>query len=84
MRRPDSGNLLTQAQLGDQGTIALDVLLGQIVQHLAALTDHLQQTTTGVVVVGMHAQVIGQLLDAGDDVIYRNSSDFHRPNDGYR
>src|SRR5699024_10961273 len=30
--------LLTDAQLGDDGTIALDVLLGQVVQHLAALT----------------------------------------------
>ena len=36
-------NLLTDTQLGDQGTIALDVLLCQIVQQLTALTDHLQQ-----------------------------------------
>ena len=33
-------NLLTQTQLGDQGTITLDVLLGQIVQQTTALTDH--------------------------------------------
>ena len=33
-------NLLTDTQLGDQGTITLDVLLGQIVQQTTALTDH--------------------------------------------
>ena len=36
-------NLLTDTQLGDQGTIALDVLLHEIVEQAAALTDHLVQ-----------------------------------------
>ena len=57
--------LLTDTQLGDQSTVAVDVLLCQIVQHLAALTNHHQQTTAGVVVMLVHAQVIGQLVDAG-------------------
>ena len=57
--------LLTDTQLGDQSTVTVDVLLGQIVQHLAALTNHHQQATTGVVVVLVGTQVIGQLVDAG-------------------
>ena len=36
----------------------------QIVQHLAALTNHHQQATTGVVVVLVGAQVISQFVDA--------------------
>ena len=58
-------NLLTDTQLGDQGTVTVDVLVGQIVQHLAALTNHHQQTTAGVVVVLVYTQVIGQLVDSG-------------------
>ena len=57
--------LLTDTQLGDDRTVTVDVLLSQIVQHAAALTNHHQQTTAGVVVVLVHAQVIGQLVDAG-------------------
>ena len=56
--------LLTDTQLGDQSTVTVDILLCQIVQHLAALTNHHQQTTAGVVVMLVHAQVIGQLVDA--------------------
>lgn len=60
--------LLTDAQLGDQGTIALDILLLQIVQQAAALTDHLQQTTVGVLVLGVGAHVLGEDVDAlGED-----------------
>ena len=57
--------LLTDTQLGDHSTVAVDVLLGQIVQQTAALTDHHQQTTAGVVVVLVDAQMLGQLVDTG-------------------
>ena len=56
--------LLTDAQLGDQSTIALDVLAHQVVQQLAALTDHLVQAEAAVVVLLVHTQVLGQLVDA--------------------
>ena len=59
------GILLTDTQLGDQSTVTVDVLLCQIIQHLAALTNHHQQTTAGVVVMLVYTQVIGQLVDAG-------------------
>ena len=57
--------LLTDTQLGDHSTVAVDVLLGQIVQQTAALTDHHQQTTAGVIVVLVDAQMLGQLVDTG-------------------
>ena len=44
---------LPDAQLGDEGTIALDVLLLQVVQQTAALADHLQQAAVGVLVLGL-------------------------------
>ena len=59
--------LLTDTQLGDQSTVTVDVLLRQIVQQVAALTYHHQQATTGVVVVLVDTQVLGQLVDAGGE-----------------
>ena len=63
MGRP-FGKLLTDAQLSDQSTVTVDVLLCQVVQHGTALTNHHQQTTAGVVVVLVGTQVLGQLVDA--------------------
>ena len=65
LRTPPRFFLLSDAQLGDNGAVALDVLGHQIVQHLAALTDHLQQAAAGVVVLLVDLQVLGQLVDAG-------------------
>ena len=41
LRLRDRRKLLADAQLGDDGAVALNVFLGQIVQQAAALTDHL-------------------------------------------
>ena len=57
--------LLTQVVGSDSGAITLDVLALQVVQQTAALTDHLQQTTAGVVVLLVVGQVLVQLVDAG-------------------
>ena len=59
--------LLTDAQLGDEGAVTLHVLGSQIVQHLAALADHLVQAAAGVVVVDVSTQVLGELIDAGGE-----------------
>ena len=56
--------LLADAQLGNASTIALDVHASQVVQQAAALTDHLVQTHTAVIVVGVLLQVLGELVDA--------------------
>ena len=62
---PSFTSLLTNTELGDNGAVTLHVLLGQVVQHLTALTDHLQQAAAAVVVVDVDLQVLGELLDAG-------------------
>ena len=67
MCRPMSTNLLTDAQLGDDGAVALDILGHQVVQQLAALTDHLIQAAAAVVVVDVHLQVLSELVDAGGE-----------------
>lgn len=56
--------LLAPAQLGDQGAVALDVLLLQISQQVTALADHLQQTAVAVLVVFIGLQVLIQVVDA--------------------
>ena len=60
-------NSLKGKELGDDGAVTLDVLGHQIVQHLAALTDHLQQAAAGVVVLLVDLQVLGELVDAGGE-----------------
>ena len=62
--------LLTDPQFSNDSTITLDVLLCQVVQHLAALTDHLQQATAAVVVVDVNLQVLGELLDASMTAVF--------------
>ena len=62
---PSLQYLLTDAQLGDEGAVTVDVLLHQVVEHAAALADHLEQATAGVVVLRMLLQVLGELADAG-------------------
>ena len=56
--------LLTKTQLGDNGTIALDIRLLQIRQQVLSLTDHLQQAAAGVMILLMGAQMLGQVADA--------------------
>ena len=56
-------SLLADAELGDDRAVTLDVLLRQIVQHTAALTNQLVHAQTAVVVVGVLLQVLGELTD---------------------
>ena len=51
--------------MSDDGAIAVDVLLGQVVQQAAALADHHEKAAAGVVVVLVLTQMLGQLVDAG-------------------
>ena len=59
-----SAGLLADAQLCNDRTVTLDVLLCEVVKQSAALTNHLVHTETAVVVVGMDLEVSGQLTDA--------------------
>ena len=60
--------LLSNVELFDDRTIAVDVYLGQVVQKISSVTNHLQQTATGVMIIGVLLQMLGQLIDpSGQD-----------------
>src|SRR5215204_321431 len=52
-----------EAQLLDEGAIALEVVLLHVVQEPPPPADELQQPPPGVVVLGMRAQVLGEVVD---------------------
>src|SRR3954470_24916459 len=56
--------LAAQAELLDQGAVALEILALQVVQEAAAPSDELEQAATRVVVVLVRPEVLGQLVDA--------------------
>lgn len=55
--------LFTQAEPGDQITVAIYILVLQVIQQLAALIDHTQQTLPGVVVFLVYLEMFGQTGD---------------------
>ena len=56
--------LLTQAESLHDGTIAVDVVLVEILQHLATTADELGQRAGGAVVLVVLLQMLRQVLDA--------------------
>ena len=56
--------LLSDTELCDDSSVALDVLLCQVIEHLSSLTDHLQQTAAAVVILLVDLQVLCELSDA--------------------
>src|SRR5579884_2336069 len=59
----DGWELAAQAELLDEGAVALEVVLLQVVQEAAAAADELEQPTARVMVVPVDAQVLRQLVD---------------------
>lgn len=60
--------LLSQAKLFDDCTITVDVFFLEVVEHVAATTNHLEQTASGVMVVLVCFEVLGQVVDSlGED-----------------
>src|SRR6188508_240216 len=51
----------TQAELGDEVAIALDVDAAEVVEHATAATDEHQQAAAAVVILGMHLEVLGEV-----------------------
>ncbi len=56
--------LLTDTESGDDRTVSLDVDLDEIVEHRAALTDHLEEAATGVVILLVDLEVLCQVVDS--------------------
>src|SRR5205814_9580457 len=53
-----------QAQLLDEGAVALEILLLQVVQEPAPPADELQQAASRIVILRMRPQVLGEAVDA--------------------
>ena len=56
--------LLTDTQSLDDGTVSLDIYLDEVVEQRAALTDHLEQTAAGVMVLLVDLEVLGEVVDS--------------------
>ena len=63
-RFPLPQSLLSDVQLLDDRTVALNVNLLQITQQVSSVTDHLGQAATAVVVVVVVLEVLGEVVDA--------------------
>src|SRR5215831_17331334 len=56
-------SLPTQAQLLDEGAVALDVLGLEVLQQTAASAHQQEQATTAVMVVLVYLEVLGEIVD---------------------
>ena len=56
--------LFTQAKLFDDGAVALDVFLFQVIEHLATLTNKTHKSTLGDLILFMLLHELGKMLDA--------------------
>lgn len=55
--------LLAEAEARDGCPVALDVLLAQVGEQPAALPNHLEEATAGVVILPIAAEVVRQEVD---------------------
>ena len=56
--------LLADTEAGDDGTVALDVGFGEVIEQALSLTDHLQKAASGVVVVLVLLEMLGKVVDS--------------------
>lgn len=80
----EAEELLAQTQLRNQRTIALDVDALEVLQHAAALTDHQQQTTVGMMILRVGLEMLVQVVDArGQQSRSAPQGSQCRPRDGH-
>jgi hypothetical protein len=56
--------LLAEAQFGDDGSVALDVLFVEVCELAAAMAHHFQESTSRVVVLSVDAQMLSEMVDS--------------------
>ena len=61
---PASLDLAAQSEFLDQASVALQVALLQVVEQPPPTSDQLEQSATGVMILSMRAEVLGQLVDS--------------------
>ena len=52
-----------ESEIFDKTAVSLELCALEVFEQLASTTDHAQQTTTGVMVGGVLAEMIGQMAD---------------------
>ena len=62
---PGMLRLLSQVELSDDRTVALDVVLLQVAQKVSSVADHLLQTSAAVEILGVSLEVLGQVSNSG-------------------
>jgi hypothetical protein len=62
--KPGYADLLADAQLTDNGLVALGIVLLQVVQQTATPADHHKKTAAGRMVLFVRAEMIRKLADA--------------------
>lgn len=55
--------LSTETETLNQGTVTVDVDALEVIKHTTTIADHQQQTTTGVVIMLVLLEVLGQISD---------------------
>ena len=64
VKRPSRYDLLSDTELLDDGTIALDVLLHQVVEKVSSVTNHLEKAAAAVMVVSVALQMLVKAVDS--------------------
>ena len=60
--------LLTDTQLLDGSSVSLDVLALEVSEEVSSLTYHLQQASSGVMILLVNLQMLGEVIDPlGED-----------------
>jgi len=65
-------DLLTDAELGDNSAVTLDVLLLKVTEKVTAVTYHLKKTAAAVMVLGVYLKMLCERVDAVSE-----NSDLH-------
>ena len=77
--RPWSGEtlsrLLAEAERIDQLAVGVEVRALEVVKELAAARNHAKQAAAAVVILGVHLEVLGKVVDAGRE---KSDLDFRR------
>ncbi len=74
---PDTGyRLAAKAEFSDDGAIALDVDVGEVVEEPTTLTHQHEKTTAAVVVLLVGLQMFGQVIDS---ISEQSDLDLRRP-----
>ncbi len=55
--------LLSKAKLLNDLSVTLDVLTLQVSKHVTTLTNHLQKSSSGVMIMGMILKMLIQIVD---------------------